>query len=123
MSICVLPSTVRLRITRHRGASAESVCVTSMTTCVPATGFLPVLLQNIVPCDASRNSTWHLRPARFNANVVALQLHHRLNMQVKSDCPKTLLGFTAAPNLALNLAPFGRWTLRDKAAQRRLAPR
>jgi len=25
--------------------------------------------------------------------------------------------------MALNLAPFGRWTLRDKAAQRRLAPR
>jgi len=23
------------------------------------------------------------------------------------------------PNMALNLAPFGRWTLRDKAAQRR----
>jgi len=23
--------------------------------------------------------------------------------------------------MALNLAPFGRWTLRDKAAQRRLA--
>lgn len=28
-----------------------------------------------------------------------------------------------APNMALNLAPFGRWTLRDKAAQRRLALR
>jgi len=28
-----------------------------------------------------------------------------------------------SPNMALNLAPFGRWTLRDKAAQRRLAPR
>jgi hypothetical protein len=27
------------------------------------------------------------------------------------------------PNIALNLAPFGRWTLRDKAAQRRLALR
>ncbi len=25
------------------------------------------------------------------------------------------------PNPALNLAPFGRWTLRDRAAQRRLA--
>jgi len=24
------------------------------------------------------------------------------------------------PNPAVNLAPFGRWTLRDKAAQRRL---
>ena len=28
---------------------------------------------------------------------------------------------TTRPNPALNLAPFGRWTLRDKAAQRRLA--
>ena len=29
----------------------------------------------------------------------------------------------AMPNTALNLAPFGRWTLRDEAAQRRLALR
>jgi hypothetical protein len=29
----------------------------------------------------------------------------------------------STPNMALNLAPFGRWTLRDKAAQRRLALR
>jgi len=28
-----------------------------------------------------------------------------------------------SPNPALNLAPFGRWTLRDRAAQRRLALR
>jgi len=27
------------------------------------------------------------------------------------------------PNPALNLAPFSRWTLREKAAQRRLALR
>ena len=31
--------------------------------------------------------------------------------------------FYLMPNPTLNLAPFGRWTLRDKAAQRRLAPR
>jgi hypothetical protein len=30
---------------------------------------------------------------------------------------------TPMPNMALNLAPFGRWTLRDKAAQLRLALR
>jgi hypothetical protein len=29
----------------------------------------------------------------------------------------------AVPNMALNLAPFSRWTLRNKAAQRRLALR
>lgn len=35
-----------------------------------------------------------------------------------------LSGYTAEfPNMALNLALFGRWTLRDKAAQRRLALR
>lgn len=33
-------------------------------------------------------------------------------------CGKRLL-----PNPALNLAPFGRWTLRNKSAQRRLALR
>ena len=32
-------------------------------------------------------------------------------------------GVMTAPNPALNLAPFVRWTLRDKAAQRRLALR
>jgi hypothetical protein len=31
------------------------------------------------------------------------------------------VGSNKTPNPALNLAPFGRWTLRDKAAQRRLA--
>ena len=30
---------------------------------------------------------------------------------------------TKVHNMALNLAPFSRWTLRDKAAQRRLALR
>lgn len=30
---------------------------------------------------------------------------------------------TKRSNPALNLAPFGRWTLRDEAAQRRLALR
>jgi hypothetical protein len=34
-----------------------------------------------------------------------------------------MMGSTALPNMALNLAPFGRWTLRDKATQRRVAQR
>ena len=34
-----------------------------------------------------------------------------------------VMAATPLPNMALNLAPFGRWTLRDKAAQRRLALR
>ena len=36
---------------------------------------------------------------------------------------KTVLSSTTSSNLALNLAPCSRWTLRDKAAQRRLALR
>jgi len=36
---------------------------------------------------------------------------------------RRLLLSAAMSNPALNLAPFGRWTLRDKAAQRRLALR
>ena len=34
-----------------------------------------------------------------------------------------VMAATPLPNMALNLAPFGRWTLRDNAAQRRLALR
>lgn len=33
------------------------------------------------------------------------------------------LQFNSVHNPGLNLAPFGRWTLRNKAAQRRLALR
>jgi hypothetical protein len=36
---------------------------------------------------------------------------------------KIILNSEQTANPALNLAPFGRWTLRDKAAQRRLALR
>ena len=36
---------------------------------------------------------------------------------------KTALSSSPCSNPALNLAPFGRWTLRDKPAQRRLALR
>ena len=41
----------------------------------------------------------------------------------QSAAEKTVPSSTAKANPALNLAPFGRWTLRDKAAQRRLALR
>jgi hypothetical protein len=34
-----------------------------------------------------------------------------------------MLPLRERPNMALNLAPFSRWTLRDKSAQRRLALR
>ena len=38
-------------------------------------------------------------------------------------CNKNIRRLVPRSNPALNLAPFGRWTLRDKAAQRRLALR
>jgi hypothetical protein len=41
----------------------------------------------------------------------------------QNTAEKTALPSKSRANPALNLAPFGRWTLRDKAAQRRLALR
>ncbi len=41
----------------------------------------------------------------------------------QNTAEKTAPSSTAWANPALNLAPFSRWTLRDKAAQRRLALR
>ena len=46
----------------------------------------------------------------FTGSAVVILLH-----------PQTLQIMSKRSNPALNLAPFGRWTLRDKAAQRRLA--
>ena len=40
---------------------------------------------------------------------------------VRFHVQKAWLPMSPTPNPALNLAPFSRWTLRDKAAQRRLA--
>ncbi len=40
-----------------------------------------------------------------------------------SALPSWLAAASARPNPPVNLAPFGRWTLRDKAAQRRLPAR
>ena len=52
----------------------------------------------------------HLRPfSVVRASRVVLQSHTE----------NTATSSTAWANPALNLAPFGRWTLRNKAAQRR----
>ena len=53
---------------------------------------------------------------RFSAVLVS-----RFVLQRHAE--KTAPSSTTWANPALNLAPFGRWTLRDKAAQRRLALR
>ena len=42
---------------------------------------------------------------------------------LQNHAVKTAPSSSQCSNPALNLAPFGRWTLRDKAAQRRLALR
>ena len=52
-----------------------------------------------------------LRPAAVSPAPTLVRTH----FPVPSQSPQ--------PNPALNLAPFGRWTLRDEAAQRRLALR
>jgi hypothetical protein len=50
---------------------------------------------------------------------VQLQLKEKVGFTEK--CKGMLKEVGWKPNPALNLAPFGRWTLRDTAAQRRLA--
>ena len=57
-------------------------------------------------------ASWHSR--RFSAALVS-------RFVLQSHAEKTAPSSTAWANPALNLAPFGRWTLRDNAAQRRLA--
>ena len=50
-------------------------------------------------------------------NPLSLRLAYPFHPEKTAPSP------TNRANPALNLAPFGRWTLRDKAAQRRLALR
>jgi hypothetical protein len=53
-----------------------------------------------------------------------IAVHQRLGVLRTRPLEKELVAMgDLKPNLALNLAPFSRWTLRDKAAQRRLALR
>ena len=59
-------------------------------------------------------ASWHSR--RFSAALVS-------RFVLQSHAEKTAPSSTTWANPALNLAPFSRWTLRDKAAQRRLALR
>ena len=77
----------------------------------PAT---PVLIgsQSIVP-EGRRSTRSAGSPRGVRVSWLALRSHVQETAHVSSQCP----------NLALNLAHFVRWTLRDKAAQRRLALR
>ena len=59
-------------------------------------------------------ASWHPRPfSVVRVSRFVLQSHAEKTAPSSSQCS----------NPALNLAPFSRWTLRDKAAQRRLALR
>ena len=52
---------------------------------------------------------------------------HTSGVSMISFASQMIMAYRGSPlgrsNMALHLAPFGRWTLRDKAAQRRLALR
>jgi hypothetical protein len=67
------------------------------------TSWLPRLTTRRIDGFVKLTSRFFVRLAGTRLNRFAAALHEQ------------------QPNLALNLAPFGRWTLRDKAAQRRLA--
>ena len=56
----------------------------------------------------------HLAPHVLQGRLLHLEVGHR---------SPSSHGSANSPNMELNLAPFGRWALRDKAAQRRLALR
>jgi hypothetical protein len=62
------------------------------------------------------------RSARHGAERYGTDQHHHLKVIVRIT-RRTSEFLRPRANPALNLAPFGRWTLRNKAAQRRLALR
>jgi hypothetical protein len=55
-------------------------------------------------------------PRRLKARI---PYHQGMRHHLRGALRLLLLRAAASSNPALNLAPFGRWTLRDKAAQRR----
>jgi hypothetical protein len=67
----------------------------------------------------------HIAPIRFfvAGNGLFLGLGSARIVTDSYRYPKAHSNCMRKPNPALNLAPFGRWTLRHKAAQRRLASR
>ena len=111
-----------------RFAAAAQVRILSGAQPAVAAQFHPALLatpfrlasarvQRFVASHALRfaqAASRHLRP--FSAALVSWFV-------LQSHAEKTAPSSTAWANPALNLAPFSRWTLRDKAAQRRLALR
>ena len=80
---------------------------------------------------SSRHSPAQVQPVAVSPVVhLAIANAHQRSVSLatspfahQNTTVKTALSSSTRSNPALNLAPFSRWTLRDKAAQRRLALR
>ena len=100
-------------------SSAQSSVLAQFRPALLATPFrlASALVQRLAAISVARFAqapSRHLRPfAVAPASRFVLQSHAKKTAPSSSQCS----------NPALNLAPFSRWTLRDKAAQRRLALR
>ena len=82
----------------------------------------------LVRAQPFARAPFRLAFVRAATRQVSVQTQPLLSVPVsplahQNTSEKTALHSKSRANLALNLAPFGRWTLRDKAAQRRLALR
>ena len=74
--------------------------------------------------DGSRHPVARVTPGASHAIVLALACRSWLGQFPGVAVPRQNHHvLSRSPNPALNLAPFGRWTLRDEAAQRRSPPR
>jgi hypothetical protein len=83
--------------------------------------FQPVRSSSLVALLPPLQYSYGMHNASFtpSSNTIAMFRVWLIKSAQQKHRPYQTLG----SNLALNLAPFGRWTLRDKAAQRRLALR
>ena len=80
----------------------------------------------LVGAQAFARAPFRLAFVRAATRLVSVQTQPLLSVPIspfahQNTAEKTAPSSTARANPALNLAPFSRWTLRDKAAQRRLA--
>ena len=75
------------------------------------------------PCRSSHVTLATPKPLVHHYAVAALRGGFVFSSSITVGSRATPLLPASSPNTALNHAPFGRWTLRDKAAQRRLALR
>ena len=119
------PCRQRRLLRLHHRVTAESVSVTRIHRRSFGQGFQRHLFSASGSFrDGSRNPVSRAASPSPYANVLPLAFRSLLGQLPGVAVPlRTLHIVGLPPNPALNLAPFGRWTLRDKAAQRRLALR